>query len=300
MTKCGWCGDPIEPGTTGRPKKYCSTTHRQYAYHARRTTTQAPPSRSSDGWTPALQQRLSDAANLGHVPPADLNKPTVLRPVVASLAELVADALGALGGISLDDPDHELMLARYRLADSAVLTLRNTQRTLSGSGRSPTMLAQHRDDLVAVAVAFTDPTYRSAGKRRIPLVVPPMGVEPSAGVFNAWPSDRGRTEVFWRHDQWGHRDTEQWGPAGVALHTVFDGAESVFKLKYEASWTELAAVMVNAACGYEKQAVPPMLDTAAVALGRHLKAEHGQSGWSLHTNDIAQWCNANGFTRHHP
>ncbi|WP_217562238.1 hypothetical protein [Streptomyces sp. GbtcB6] len=33
---CAWCGGPIQQSAVGRPKDYCSRTHREYAYRARR------------------------------------------------------------------------------------------------------------------------------------------------------------------------------------------------------------------------------------------------------------------------
>jgi hypothetical protein len=36
MSKCGFCGAAIEQSGRGRPRRYCSASHRQMAYDRRR------------------------------------------------------------------------------------------------------------------------------------------------------------------------------------------------------------------------------------------------------------------------
>ncbi|MFF9527643.1 hypothetical protein ACF1DV_37615, partial [Streptomyces achromogenes] len=33
---CAWCGGPVQQSGIGRRREYCSRTHREYAYRARR------------------------------------------------------------------------------------------------------------------------------------------------------------------------------------------------------------------------------------------------------------------------
>lgn len=79
---CAWCGDPIKQSGVGRSKDYCSRTHREYAYRARREAEIriAAYSRGrADGRTVSSTDETGDGA----ITSVDEMKPAAQSPVPA-------------------------------------------------------------------------------------------------------------------------------------------------------------------------------------------------------------------------
>ena len=78
MPTCEWCGEPLPaPAGTGRPRQFCSASHKQLAYAARRQISAKAVALRS-GWTchicgddidPAIQAPSGRAATVDHVIP---------------------------------------------------------------------------------------------------------------------------------------------------------------------------------------------------------------------------------------
>ncbi|MFD3622573.1 hypothetical protein ACFWWT_47090 [Streptomyces sp. NPDC058676] len=85
---CAWCGGPIKQSGVGRSKDYCSRTHREYAYRARREA-EVKLVAYSRGRADARTVSSTDGRRTGTVPSVDETGSAGRAPVPAQAANPV-------------------------------------------------------------------------------------------------------------------------------------------------------------------------------------------------------------------